>query len=29
MALSIDTAAPPELLERLRHGVDAAHVVEL
>jgi D-3-phosphoglycerate dehydrogenase len=27
MALSLDTAPPPELLERLRQGVDQAHVV--
>jgi D-3-phosphoglycerate dehydrogenase / 2-oxoglutarate reductase len=29
MALSVDTAAPPELLERLREGVDQAHVLNL
>ena len=27
MALSIDSAAPPELLERLREGVDDAHYI--
>jgi D-3-phosphoglycerate dehydrogenase / 2-oxoglutarate reductase len=29
MALSVDTAAPPELLERLREGVDQAHLLNL
>ena len=28
MALSIDTPAPPELVERLREGMDAAHVIQ-
>ena len=28
MALSIDSEAPPELLERLREGMDDAHVIQ-
>ena len=28
MALSIDTPAPPELIARLREGMDAAHVIQ-
>jgi D-3-phosphoglycerate dehydrogenase len=28
MALSIDTPAPPELLEQLREGMDQAYVIQ-
>jgi D-3-phosphoglycerate dehydrogenase len=28
MVLSIDTPAPPELVERLREGMDEAHVIQ-